>query len=174
MKEFIFASLILLMASTPVNANDAYPGKIREAIYSSIAKPLKKHMKCLTIAADAFDVNEFIVLSVLLVEAGYQSPVRKNNDGTFDHGLGQINTVRESEIAKIGLSLKDVESDPCKNIIGTSYLLKTEIEEAKDISIGIGNYHYDLKGKWPHNHYSYRQRVFNKYLHIISIAKKHI
>ena len=174
MKEFIFASVFYFLLAPSALAEEEYPGKIRQEIYNTIAKPLKDHMKCLTIASDAYDVNEFLVLSVLLVEGGFNAPIRKNNDGTYDHGLGQINTVRQAEIAKIGLTLEEVTNDPCKNIIGTSYILRTEIDEANDVSVGVGNYHYDVKGKWPHHHYNYRQRVINKYLRILSIAKRHI
>jgi hypothetical protein len=175
MKEFIFANLILFFLPLSfADAKESYPGKLRQEIYKTIAQPLTEQMECLTLASTAYKVDEFILLSVLLVEKGYLAPLKKNNNGSYDHGYGQINTVRSSEIAEIGLTLEDVKNDPCKNIIATSHILKNEITESGNVWEGIGNYHYDIKGQWPKNHFAYRQKVFNEYLRIISIAKQHI
>ena len=173
MKELIFASAFALVSifSSSVEAQEAYPGKVREAVYSSLAKPLMPYMQCITFAATSYNVNEFILLSVLLVEAGYTAPLRMNDNGTIDHGFGQINTVRESEIAKIGLTLSDVATNPCKNILATSYILRKEIEVAADVWTGVANYHYDINGDYPKHHHGYRQRVISRLLSIVSIAQ---
>lgn len=175
MKEFIFVSFLLFFSSiSQVIASESYPGKVRENIYSKIAKPLEPYMQCITFAASSYELNEFVLLSVLLVEQGYTAPLRKNNNGTIDHGFGQINSVREDEIKKIGLTLADIALNPCKNILATAYILKKEILEADDVWTGVANYHYDISGTYPNHHFKYRQKIISRFYSLISIAKANI
>jgi hypothetical protein len=173
---FVKFAFLLLIASahSPTAATqkeEVYPGKIRLALYKNDAKPLNKYKHCISFAAKMYEVHELILMSVLLTEDGYLAPLRKNANGTYDHGFGQINSIRKGEVAKIGFSMEELVVNPCKNIIATSYLLSTEISDAKELWTGIGNYHYSNLGKYPKNHFKYKKNVFKQYLSLVAIAQ---
>jgi|TARA_Y100001934_G_scaffold255887_1_gene323370 hypothetical protein len=159
------------MCVAKVQEVETYPGAVRLAIFGDPAKPLIQYMECITTASITFNLDEIVLISLLLVEDGYLAPVRENNNGTFDHGFGQINSVRRNEIEVLGFTLEELAHSPCKNIMATAYLLKQEINQADDYWTGVANYHYDVKGKYPKNHFRYKGDVFQQYLSLVSIAQ---
>ncbi|WP_218309846.1 lytic transglycosylase domain-containing protein [Alteromonas antoniana] len=169
-----FSVILFLLFSSCSLAEVDTSGSLREAIYSELerARPIAKYKHCVTAASTTFEVNELILLSVLMWESGYMNPLRKNNDGTFDHGFAQINTVRETEIMQIGYTLDDMITSPCKNIMAAAFLLSREIKEAGDVWKGAANYHYDEGGDYPHNHHAYKRHVFAQYLSILTVAQR--
>jgi hypothetical protein len=176
MNAFTFASLVGLFASGPIFASmalakEAYPGKLRTALYEKAAKPLSDYKHCISFASNMYKVHELVLMSVLLTEDGYLAPLKKNHNGTYDHGFGQINSVRKDEVAKIGFTMEELVINPCKNIIATSYLLSTEINDAEEIWTGVANYHYSNTGKYPKNHFRYKNEVLNQYLSLVAIAE---
>jgi hypothetical protein len=175
MNAFTFVSLVCLLSTSPVVASldtsEFYPGKIRTALYLKDAKPLSDYKHCISFASKMYKVHELVLMAVLLTEDGYLAPLRQNVNGTYDHGFGQINSVRKEEVAKIGFSMEELVINPCKNIIATSYLLSTEIKDAKQFWTGVANYHYSDAGKHPKNHFRYKINVFNQYLSLVAIAE---
>jgi hypothetical protein len=164
----LFSPLLFASVDLP---KEAYPGKVRIALYKQIAKPLSGYKQCISFGSKLYKVDEFILMSVLLTEDGYLDPLRKNNNGTYDHGFGQINSARKDEVAKIGFSMEELVINPCKNIIATAYILSTEIIDANDLWTGVANYHYSNTGKYPKNHFRYKSEVFNQYLSLVAIAQ---
>jgi hypothetical protein len=177
MNAYTFASLGFFLATSSVVASmdlpETYPGKIRTALYLKEAKPLGDYKHCISFASKTYKVHELVLMAVLLTEGGYLAPLKRNANGTYDHGFGQINSVRKEEVAKIGFSMEELVINPCKNILATSYLLSTEIKDAAELWTGVANYHYSNAGKHPKYHFRYKINVFNQYLSLVAIAEGH-
>lgn len=142
-------------------ATNAFADK-RHRVYKEVMPEYSPYARCVASNAAKFGVNEVFLLAILLQERGPITGKISNRNGSYDYGVTGINTVREQEIKKVGLSLYDVGTNPCAAIKATAYLLSVEIKDASSVITGIGNYHYDEKGKYPHNHYRYRNQVISK------------
>lgn len=163
-------SFVLIFTSGGVKASEAFPGPIRDRIYSSIAKPMAQHVECIAGASRIYKVNEFVLLATLLLERGDLAPVNPNNNGTVDYGVAQINTLRKSEIEAFGFSFDHLANFACANILVAAYLLAEEIQDATDYWTGVANYHYDSRGQYPKHHFKRKKEVFSLYIRIISVA----
>jgi hypothetical protein len=141
----------------------------REAIYEKIMPEYKAYAYCTAKSAKTFKINEIYLLAVMLQERGPAIGKLTTNNGSYDHGVTGINTVRAKEVEKIGLTLSKIENNPCYAIFAAAYLLSEEIKAAPSVLTGIANYHYDEKGKYPHNHYRYKSDIAKKIKKITSI-----
>jgi hypothetical protein len=160
------AFILLLALSFSVSS---FSADKRARVYKEVMPEFKPYARCVASNAARFGVNEVFLLAVLLQERGPIAGKLSNKNGSYDYGVTGINTVREQEIRRVGLSLYDVGTNPCAAIKATAYLLSVEIKMASSVMTGIGNYHYDEKGKYPHNHYRYRNEVSSKIEKITNI-----
>lgn len=152
-----FVALILFISFGSIASEDK-----RVRVYKEVMPEYMPYARCLAGSAARYGVNEVFLLAVLLQERGPLIGKLSNNNGSYDYGVTGINTVREQEIRRVGLSLYDVGTNPCAALKATAYLLSEEIKSAPSVMAGIGNYHYDIKGEYPHNHYRYRNQVISK------------
>lgn len=131
----------------------------------------KAYAQCLSLTAKAYDIPPVIILAILKVEGGGDGVASKNNNGTYDFGVAQINTVRLPELQHF-ISDKSVAlNDTCASIIAISYMLSEHIKEYPDqFWTAVGAYHYRPEGEFPRHHYNYIYKVFIAYQ---NICKKH-
>lgn len=149
------------------------PSNIRNVIFDKHLPHLKPYEHCLVETVNKSQIPEMLLLSILLQENGRTGKYSVNRDKTKDYGLGQINDVRAKEIASIGLTLKEVMNDGCKNIIAVAYLLTNEFQKANgNLWTAVGNYHYSKHGKYPKNHYKYINNVHQKWSLMFSTIKQ--
>lgn len=173
-----WATLFLLAALAFTVVEDAKANQSDHSIRDNIYK--KTHMSkysefknCIYWEAKRNQLDELVLMAVILAEFGDPSTASKNNDGTNDYSIMQINDVRMNEVAQRGYDTDRVKVDGCYNIKVGSEILASEIKNAgNNLWVGIGRYHYHEKGEYPHNHYKYRTRVASKLHDLVKFAER--
>lgn len=127
--------------------------------------------KCVNGSARDYEINPFILLSVLKQESGGKTGiVSQNTNGTYDLGPAQFNTSSWAAIFqnKFSISRDALINNMCQAIRAMAYAVRTEIDKAGgDIWKGIGNYH----SRTPAYHQRYVKAVYAQYQRIIAKGK---
>lgn len=169
MRAFIplFASLIAPFAVQAGTITHKQDGSwIGEVLRTKM--PVYAYLEeCIEYAAYRHNVMPELILAVISVENGADMRINPNNNGSVDHGIMQINTVRMPEIEHYGVSIDDLVNNDCLNVFMGTYLLSNELAKTDDFWEGVGNYHYSINGRFPNHHYRYIQDVFNAWSQII-------
>jgi hypothetical protein len=116
-----------------------YPAKLP----TPITPPKDVVDKCVMASANHFKINPLVIRSILAVEGGKIGTLSRNDNGTFDMGLMQINTIHLPDIKNRFPSVgwKELTYNPCINIgIGT-WILDQRLKETSRFWEGVGNYH---------------------------------
>lgn len=166
----VCAVLFMALPSAHADANEG--PTIRDRIYQkSQMSKYEEFKNCIYWEAKKNKIDELILMAVILAEYGDPETVSRNNDGTNDYSIMQINDVRMNEVEELGFDPQRTKVDGCYNIRVGSEILGNEIRNAgNNLWLGIGRYHYHEKGRNPHNHYKYRSRVANKLHYLINFT----
>lgn len=144
-----------------------------EAEKKELTVELPAHIsaKCVNVSARDYEINPFILLSVLKQESGGKTGiVSPNTNGTYDLGPAQFNTSSWAAIFqnKFSISRDALINNMCQAIRAMAYAVRTEIDKAGgDIWKGIGNYH----SRTPVHHQKYVKAVYAQYQRIIAKGK---
>jgi soluble lytic murein transglycosylase-like protein len=101
---------------------------------------------CIFTAAQTYSVPPTVILGVLNVESGRVGMAQPNNNGTYDLGPMQINTIWVPELANYWrvpekTALRWVRDDACINIGVGAWILRKKMNEAGSLAGGIAGYH---------------------------------
>ncbi|MDQ1090611.1 hypothetical protein QE400_000024 [Xanthomonas sacchari] len=96
---------------------------------------------CVASAAARYQLPLPIFKAVVGEEAGWVGLKKPNKNGSFDYGPAQINSVHLGELARYGVSEKQLMWDRCVNLHVSAYRLRFEINRVGDVWRGVGNYH---------------------------------
>jgi hypothetical protein len=99
-------------------------------------------IECINQAAITYHVPATLILSVLAVENGRTGSALANQNGTFDYGPMQINSIWLSKIRQYGYTQHQLQYDPCVNVnVGTWILSQHIANDASSLWRGVGDYH---------------------------------
>lgn len=167
---------IILMCLVSISSTHAteQKGGVRDAIYGTeLMMKYQRFKTCIYWEARNNKIDELVLMSVIMAEYGDEATSSKNDDGTNDYGVMQINDVRRDQVIELGFDPELIKSNGCYNIKVGSRLLAEEIKNAQgNLWVGIGRYHYHEQGKYPHNHYKYRARVAAKLQRLVRVATR--
>ncbi len=116
---------------------------------------------CVLMAAQTYSVPPAVLLGIYHVEGGkIGQEVGPNQNGTYDLGPMQINTVWIPELSRqwgVGhaAARRMIRDDPCTNVGVAAWILRRHMEETGDLSRAIAHYH----SKTPHIGGAYRRKV---------------
>lgn len=116
---------------------------------------------CILLAAQTYSVPPAVLLGIYQVEGGaVGQAVGPNENGSYDLGPMQINTLWVPELANIwGVSeataRRWVRDDPCTNAGVAAWILSQNIKETRDLSKAIAYYH----SRTPSIGGAYKKRV---------------
>ncbi|MCB9990151.1 MAG: lytic transglycosylase domain-containing protein [Rhodospirillales bacterium] len=116
---------------------------------------------CIFLAAQTYSIPPAVLLGIYQVEAGkVGQQVGPNQNGSYDLGPMQINTIWLPELAaQWGVSTETakrwVRDDPCTNVGVSAWILRTHLDETRDLSRAIAHYH----SRTPHIGNGYKYRV---------------
>lgn len=97
--------------------------------------------RCIFPAAQYHSVNPWILRAILRVESGFNaSAVGVNRNGTWDLGIGQINTVHFQELAKYGIAPGHL-MDACIGTYVAAWTLKASTAKWGNTWFGVAAYH---------------------------------
>ncbi|MEN9916733.1 MAG: Soluble lytic murein transglycosylase and related regulatory protein [Pseudomonadota bacterium] len=99
-------------------------------------------IECVNQAAITYHVPATLILAVLAVENGTKGLASPNQNGTFDFGPMQINSIWLSQIRLYGYTQHQLQYDPCVNVkVGTWILSQQIANDTSSLWRGVGNYH---------------------------------
>lgn len=99
-------------------------------------------MQCVVSAAAEYSLPRTLVVAILATEGGHVGAVRRNTNGTLDHGPMQINTVEAKELFAYGISQQQLIWDGCVNARAGARILRKRINEARgNFWKGVAAYH---------------------------------
>lgn len=102
---------------------------------------------CLMLAAQTYSVPPAVLVGIHQVEGGkVGQAVGPNNNGSYDLGPMQINTLWIPELAqKWGVpeeaAYRWVKDDPCTNMGVSAWILRTHMNETGSLAKAIAHYH---------------------------------
>ena len=116
---------------------------------------------CLILASQTYSVPPAVMVGILQVEGGrVGQQVGPNNNGSYDLGPMQINTLWVPRLAKYwGVSDKTahrwIRDDACTNMGVSAWILRRHLNETSSLSKAIAYYH----SRTPSLGYAYKNRV---------------
>lgn len=115
---------------------------------------------CLMLAAQTYSVPPAVLVGIYNVEGGAVGQQVLNNNGTYDLGPMQINTLWVPELAEYwGVSQsqakKWVRDDACTNMGVSAWILRQHLNETGSLGQAIAQYH----SRTPHLGSKYRLKV---------------
>jgi hypothetical protein len=114
---------------------------------------------CINEAAIIYHIPATLIISVLAIEGGHAGLEKANQNGSFDYGPMQINSVWLSKLQKYGYTQWQVQYDPCVNVMAGAWILSQSIANASATWRGIGDYH----SKTPRPNFYYQKKVSEVY-----------
>ncbi|MBE8233438.1 MAG: lytic transglycosylase domain-containing protein [Endozoicomonadaceae bacterium] len=167
---------LLLLSVCCLTSNKGHTEEpVRDLMYKhQWLKPYKKLKTCIKSSATKFKLDEMLLLAVIAQERGSIGTRIKASDGTYDHNVMQINSVRKNELERLGYNWKRIKNEGCYHIYAATHLLSIEIREAGSVWKGVGRYHYDERGAKPIHHYKYRNLVAKKLRSLIAFYNNNI
>jgi len=98
-------------------------------------------LECLKPAATYHGVNPQLLLAVLTVESRLNpNAMNKNNNGTLDIGMGQINSIHLPELKRYGLNA-DHLMDACKATYVSAWMLRRGFNQYGNSWFAAASYH---------------------------------
>lgn len=113
---------------------------------------------CWEQASARYGVNPHILVAIAKHESGLNpGAVRRNNDGTMDRGIMQINSIHLPELRRYGITERHL-LDPCVNVHIGAWLLSRHIARFGNTWQAVGAYH----SKTPSLNRAYALRIWRK------------
>lgn len=120
-------------------------------------------IECINQAAIQYNVPATLIISVLQVEDGRAGMASPNDNGSFDYGPMQINSIWLRTLKPYGYTRDQLQNDPCTNVWVGTWILSQRIADSKEFWRGVASYHsYSI----PQNT-KYQQKVLKNYAKII-------
>ncbi len=115
---------------------------------------------CLMLASHTYSVPPAVLVGIYKAEGGAVGQEVRNENGSYDMGPMQINTVWLPDLAnRWGVSQqtarKWIRDDACTNVGVAAWILRSHLDETNSLSQAIGNYH----SRTPHFNTKYKRRV---------------
>lgn len=116
---------------------------------------------CLLLSAQTYGLPPAVLLGIYQVEGGQVGQeVGPNNNGSYDIGPMQINTIWLPTLAKewgIGeeAARRLLRDDPCTNVRVSAWILRGHFEETGNLAKAVEYYH----SRTPHRGKAYKNRV---------------
>lgn len=101
---------------------------------------------CIFAAAQTYSVPPAVLLGILNVEGGRPGLQMRNDNGSYDLGPMQINTIWLPELSRYWRVSKteawrQVRDDACVNIGVGAWILRRKIDDSGSLYQGIAHYH---------------------------------
>lgn len=112
-----------------------------------IVLPARLPAECFLTAAADYVVPATILVAIVKVESQGKAVVRRNDNGTLDYGVAQINSASWGRYMAVryGISAHAILNNACQAIRVMAYALRTEMNHqscgGRDVWCGVGRYH---------------------------------
>jgi len=115
---------------------------------------------CLLMASNTYQVPAAVMIGIMHVEGGHVGQAMLNNNGTYDLGPMQVNSIWMPQLAQawhvsIPVARSWVRDDGCVNVHVAAWILKQKMAETGSLYGGIAHYH----SATPHLGSAYARKV---------------
>ena len=106
---------------------------------------------CLLAAANTYQVPPAVMIGIMQVEGGRVGQAVRNDNGSYDLGPMQVNTLWVPQLANVwhvstNTARTWVRDDGCVNVHVAAWILKQKIAETGSLYGGIAHYHSATPG----------------------------
>lgn len=113
--------------------------------------------KCVASAAEFHKVNPWVLKGILKVESSFNPrAVNRNQNGSIDVGIGQMNSIHFKELSVHGIAPNDL-LDPCVGTYVAAWHLAKQLKNYGNTWYAIGAYH----SATPYFNSRYQALVYN-------------
>lgn len=144
---YMCAAMCLLPGAASANS----PGRAKVALPQTT--PLTA--ECIVSAANSSGLPLAALVGILAAENGRTGEALLNDNGTWDMGPFQINTIHVNALAEMGIAPETVLQNGCVNAYAAAWRLRQEYDRTGDIWQAIGAYH----SRTPHRRDAYIAQV---------------
>lgn len=131
---------------------------------------------CLLKAARKYKIHPDYIYTIAMAEGGATGKYRKNNDGTHDMGVMQINYETWAvEFPRIGYKVdwRMTLKNTCTNVEAGTIIYRYRSKGVKDELTAMANYHWYVNAKENKKpHYVYKNRITPIYLALLQDKKE--
>lgn len=118
-----------------------------------------ERVTCSIAASMHYQIPANLLLAVAEMEGGKPGQAVKNENGTFDLGVMQLNTSYVNELKKYGITYSDVSKAGCYPYFLAAWRLRGHIDKDKgDVWTRVANYH----SRTPEFNQRYRAKLIPK------------
>ena len=107
----------------------------------AVAQGPRQPDDCVTQAATYHSVSPWVLRAIIQVESSFNpNALSKNNNGTVDVGIAQINSMHFKELGKYGIAQRDLMNG-CISSYVAAWHLKKQINAYGNTWFAVGAYH---------------------------------
>lgn len=107
----------------------------------AVAQGPRQPDDCVTQAATYHSVSPWVLRAIIQVESSFNpNALNKNNNGTIDVGIAQINSMHFKELGKYGIGQRDLMNG-CVSSYVAAWHLKKQINAYGNTWFAVGAYH---------------------------------
>jgi hypothetical protein len=128
-------------------------------------------IECINQAAVTYYVPAIVIISVLQTEGGRVGMAKLNNNGTYDYGPMQINSIWLRKIEPYGFTREKIQYDACANVMVGTWILSQEIADNQSTWEGVGDYH-SHSFQLNQNYQGKVKNIYQKLANYLSNAEK--
>ncbi|QLR43336.1 lytic transglycosylase domain-containing protein [Enterobacter sp. RHBSTW-00994] len=100
------------------------------------------HAHCWKVAGDRYGIEPELLHAIAMVESNVNAQAtNKNNDGTVDVGLMQINSRHFASLRKFNIRKSDLLNNTCQSVIVGAWILAGHIQRFGYTWDAVGAYH---------------------------------
>ncbi len=111
-------------------------------IFADLPPQYQERIVCSVLASVTYDVPANIVLAIAELENGKPGMYRRNENGSYDVGVMQLNTQYLADLSGYGITAKDVAVSGCYPYMLAIWRLRKHIGHDKgDLWTKAANYH---------------------------------
>lgn len=125
---------------------------------------------CILRAAKKYNIHPDYIFTLAMAEGGTTGKYRKNNDGTHDMGIMQINYERwAKDMPRIGYQVdwRKVLKNTCSNVEAGTIIFKHRSRNVSDTLTALANYHWYVNVDMNRPHHVYKARVKRIYTDLL-------
>lgn len=119
----------------------AFAERVKVALPGTYPGSAPLTASCVVDAANASGLPLAALVGILATENGRVGEALSNDNGTWDMGPFQVNTIHVGELTAMGIAPEDVLGNGCVNAYAAAWLLRKEYNRTGDIWLAIGAYH---------------------------------
>lgn len=121
---------------------------------------------CVVQTLNQYQLPPDLFIGYMAQEGGRAGMANRNDNGSFDFGVAQVNSSWLKSISKYGVSARDLQWDSCKNIWVSGWIMRRCLNKfAGDFWKGVGCYHVGENPRTASHHRrmaEYAQLVHSK------------